>query len=274
MATFEASWNYPAWSVGENGSAKYRGVVFFDPDTESEVDVEAAAIAALPTTYVGYFLNVISIRQKAYNAFDVTGSYKATKKPENNDPASPGQDGEFTFEVSVQNVRALYALAKVSSGAVKGATAPDNKGLVNVNADRVDGVDIPQPNYTFSETHYFSQAAISQAYKITLGGLVGTVNNGTFRGHPAGTLLSTGVSGSVRGTDQWRLRFQWAMSPNVSNLSIGDLTGITKRGWDYLELHYRPKADDFNGLLVREPYAYTVHQMMRYTNYAGFGIGS
>lgn len=270
MAQFQASWDFSDWTLGRDGSSRIKGFVFFDPETEDEEDIENAAIAGLPSVYAGYVLNSVTLKPAGWNVFEAQGRYSALPSPDTSGSTPP----EFSFEIGSENVKALIGFAKVSEGAVSGRDAPDHGGLIGVTDDGVDGVDVPQPVYSFSEVHHFNFAAITQAYKALLAtALVGTVNATPFRGFAAGEVLSTGVSGSVQGADLWSMRYQFAVLPNVAGLTLGPLTGITKRGWDYLEVHYDEEEDTTLKLTLKKPYAYTVHQVLRYSNYALFGIG-
>lgn len=271
MATFNPSWDFSDWTVGRDGSARIRGYVHFDPTTEDESHIETAAAGGLPASYGGFWLNSIVLRPHSWDVFEAVGRYSPLPVPDTTGATPP----EFSFEVATESVKALHNLATVSQGAVSGRNAPDHGGLVNVDRDgKVQGVDIPQAVYAFSEIHHFANAAITTAYKVNLANLVGRVNLGPFRGFAAGEVLCTGVSGSVRGIDLWTLRFSWSVSPNVSGLTVGPLTNITKRGWDYLEIHVEEQEDTGQKVVLQKPYAYTVHQVLRYGNYALFGIGT
>lgn len=270
MAEFAETWDFSEWSVGRDGSASIKAVVLFDPATETEYDVELAAINGLPAVYAGYVFNSAKLKPIAWNTFQVTAMYKPLGAPDTTGATPP----EFSFEVATESIKVLAALATVSQGAVSGRTAPNHGGLIGVTDEGVEGIEVPQAVFSFSEVHHFEAAAITGAYKIQLAKLVGKVNSTSFRGFAAGELLCTGVSGSIRGTDLWTLRYGWSALPNVSGLSIGPLSGITKRGWDYLEIHFEEEVDATNKVTLKKPYAYTVHQVIGYENYGLFGIGT
>jgi len=67
---------------------------------------------------------------------------------------------------------------------------------IGVTDTGVEGVEIVVPVYNFSETHYLPDGQVTQGYKLTLFGLTGKVNNGSFRGFAAGEVLFLGASGS------------------------------------------------------------------------------
>jgi hypothetical protein len=110
-----------------------------------------------------------------------------------------------------------------------GQTAPNFKGAIGVTADSVEGVDITVPVYHFAETHYLADAVVTLAYKLTLFALTGRVNNSAFKGFAAGECLFLGAAGTKRGSGDWEVGYRFAFSPNVTGLTVGDITGINKK---------------------------------------------
>lgn len=130
------------------------------------------------------------------------------------------------------------------------------------------------PVYNFSETHYIDAALMTGAYKAALFFLTGAVNNAPFRGFAAGEVLFLGASGSKRGQDDWEIRFRFAASPNVTGLVVGSITGINKRGWEYLWGRYADAEDTAAKALVKRPVAAYVEQVYPYGDFSGLGIGT
>ncbi|MFA9478505.1 hypothetical protein ACERK3_09375 [Phycisphaerales bacterium AB-hyl4] len=184
----------------------------------------------------------------------------------------PGQSS-FAFEIAVQQVRIVKGIAVVAAYGA-GASVSDNGGLIGASSQGVQGTEMMVPTYEFSETHAFTDAQISNSYKNTLADLVGTVNNGTFRGQPAGTLLAIGVSGNQRGDGNWELAFRWAKRKNQTGKSFGDITGVNALGWEHIDVRTEPAEIDGFGRIGRKPIAVYVHQIYETSNYSGFGIGT
>jgi hypothetical protein len=67
------------------------------------------------------------------------------------------------------------------------------------------------------------------AYKLTVFALTGRVNNSAFKGFAAGECLFLGAAGTKRASGDWEITFRFAASPNVTGLTIGDITGIDKK---------------------------------------------
>ena len=83
------------------------------------------------------------------------------------------------------------------------------------------GTELLPMMYAFSETHYLSLAAVTDAYKQALFNLTGKVNSGPFRGLAAGECLFLGASGSQRGDSDWEITFKFAGSPNKASIAVG-----------------------------------------------------
>jgi hypothetical protein len=159
---------------------------------------------------------------------------------------SPAQTGEsvFSFNTGGSTIHVQTSLSTVgaypTSGTPSAATS-DYKNLIGVNQDgEAEGVDITQPAYAFSETKYISNSSMTVSYRSKLYRLTGRVNNASWVNDAgdtfaAGEVLFLGVSGSRRGRNgDWELTFNFAAAPNVTGLTVGDVTGVAKKGWEYL----------------------------------------
>lgn len=153
-----------------------------------------------------------------------------------------------------------------------GTTAPDFKGAIGVTENGVEGVSIAVPIYNFSETHTFSDAAVSLAYRLTLFNLTGKVNAGQFKGFQPGEVLFLGAAADQAGLGDVAITFSFAAAPNVTGLVVGDITGISKRGWEYLWIRYEDTEDANAKALVKTPTAVYVEQVYAYGDFALLGI--
>lgn len=158
----------------------------------------------------------------------------------------------------------------------------DVDGLINVrfkkNTDptisaeylieSIDGVDIVVPVFSFSETHWKVAEDVDDAYMMTVMELTGKVNDNTFRGFAAGEVLFLGAEldqRKVRG--DYEIKYHFSVKKNKTNLSVGSITGIAKKGWEYLWII---KDEDTEG----NPYisSVSVEQVYEYGNFAGLNI--
>lgn len=191
----------------------------------------------------------------------------------------PGQkdtgDSSFSFDTTggTFNVK----VAKDQFGYAAGAgVAPDVKLGINASDDDVAGVDITIPQYGFSETHYIADDDVTDTYKGLLYRLTGTMNVAPFKGCDAGECLFLGARGSKRGRGDWEITFNFAASPNATALTVGDITDIPKRGWDYLWVRYEktPLGAGGDKVAVMVPKHVYVAIVYDNGNFASLGIGT
>jgi hypothetical protein len=173
----------------------------------------------------------------------------------------------FDTTGGTQHITQSYSTVKYPS------SAPDLQHAINYDGQRVNGVDITIPALTFTEQYYKSSSEVTHAYRKTLAGLTGKVNNGTFRTYAAGEVLFKGSAGSqvmVDGTRKWQITYTFAVSPNLSNFYVGSILVAEKIGWDYLWVMY---ADFIDGsTLIKRPVNVYVERICDYANFNDLGI--
>jgi len=90
-------------------------------------------------------------------------------------------------------------------------------------------------------------------------------------------VLFLGASGSRRGlssSDDWEVTFRFAASPNRWDVTVGAITGIRKRGWEYLWVRYEDDEDEDTEQLIKRPVAVYVEQVYEYGDFRRLGIGT
>ena len=89
--------------------------------------------------------------------------------------------------------------------------------------------------------------------------------------------LFLGASGSKRAQvgeeEDWEITYRFAGSPNVTGLSIGPISGISKKGWEYLWVRYADQEDTTAKALVKRPIAAYVERVYESGNFAALGLG-
>lgn len=188
-------------------------------------------------------------------------------------PPTEVGESSFSFDTSGGTQHVTQSLATVHRYAASG-TAPDFGGAVGVTHDNVEGVDITIPVYSFAETHYLAASFVTQAYKGTLFNLTGKVNSGSFKGLAAGECLFLGASGSKRGADDWEITYRFAGSPNRTGLVVGPISGIAKKGWEYMWVRYADSEDVAAKAIVKKPIAVYIERVYDEGNFAALGIGT
>lgn len=160
--------------------------------------------------------------------------------------------------------------------------APYAEHAIGVDGNSVNGVDIVIPQLTWTETYDVPSQYVTSAYIKNVASLTGTVNSAAFRTFAAGEVLFVGASGSQewdaeKGNGPWTLAFKFIASPNagagqtVPALEVGSITGIEKRGHDYLWVRYEDSVTD--DTLIKKPKHVYVNKVYRDGNFSLLGIG-
>lgn len=239
--------------------------------TNDDLAARSAAEAESPSTYDGLPRQTVSVEPIGFELWEATVRYAQTQS------SGFPQTGEsvFSFDTGGGMQHITQSKQTVSSYAASGTTAPDFKGAIGVTADGVEGVDITVPVYQFSETHYLPASQVTQAYKGTLFNLTGKVNSGAWKGFNAGEVLFLGASGSRRGSgadSDWEITYRFAASPNASGISVGPISGISKKGWEYLWVRYADAEDEGSQTIVKRPVAAYVERVYDQANFSALGI--
>ncbi|HNQ22493.1 MAG TPA: hypothetical protein PKK06_05305 [Phycisphaerae bacterium] len=184
----------------------------------------------------------------------------------------PTNESVFSFDTGGGTQHIAHSRATVGSYAPPGKTAPNCKQLIGVTPDAVEGVDIAVRAYQWSETWYLPDAFVTDAYKGVLFNLTGKVNGATWRGFAQGEVLFLGAGGSKRGGGDWELNYKFAANPNETGLVVGDITGIAKKGWEYLWVRYVDAVDEAAQALTKRPAAVYVEKVYDYGDFSQLGI--
>lgn len=230
---------------------------------EDEGNVVALLQATAPAIFQGVFRDSINADPLGGGVWKGYARYTTL---ENND--------EYTFDTTGGTIHRTQSLATINSYAASGFVAPDYEGAINVTDDAIEGVDLPGRSFAFTETHQFTDVQMSDAYRLILFALTGTVNNGAFRIFAAGECLFLGVTGSKRGDELWSLTFHFLGEPNVTGLTVGGITGIDKLGHDYLWTRYMTFVDTSSFMLAPRPVVAKVERVFQFTDFSTLGIGT
>lgn len=197
----------------------------------------------------------------------VTGTYGLRK------PREAG-DYDFTFDTTGGTKKLTQSLATIARYPKAGATAPDFKGAIGVTADGVEGVDVQDYKFAWTETHEIPLAAATFAYALTLRAVTGKTNAGTFRGFAAGTVIFRGATGGKKSEDTASITFAFEAGEHATGLTVGAITGIDKKAWEYLWVRYEEAVDTAAKATVRTPLAAYVEKVADEADFSALGIGS
>jgi hypothetical protein len=152
--------------------------------------------------------------------------------------------------------------------------------VIGYDGKRVHGVDIGFGVYRFSEEWTLPDSASSNsvptkcdsAYRAILKDLTFKTNSGTFRGFAAGEVLFEGATGRRIKGGAFSVTYKFAVSPNAASLTVGGITGISKKGWQYLDV----KMDDSGTTdgIYQVPSEVRVHDVYESGSFSTLKIGT
>jgi hypothetical protein len=245
-------------------------LVYLIDGTDDDLTAKAALIAELSSTYDGLWLaGIEDLYRIGQNAWVGMARYGYA-----NVRTIDVGESEYSFDTTGGTAHITQSLRTMGSYAAPDETAPDFKGAINVTRDSVEGVDNTVPSGAFTERHILAATAVTQSYQKLLRAMTGKVNLGTFRGRAEGEVKFLGARGSQRGSDDWDLSFHFEDIPNVYGLKVGDITGITKRGHDYLWVYYVESEDTTAKRAIKKPIAAYVEEVAELRPFALLGIGT
>ena len=234
-----------------------------------EAEVKAATTAAVPATYSGMTRKSIEITERVNaTSWRVTARYETPEY----DPVEPPEP-VFSFDTGGGTQHITQSLQTISR---HGPAATDKLGgAIGFDGENIEGVDITIPVYNFSETHFKSAGSVSTSYRLALFRVTGTVNSSGFRGFSAGEVLFLGASGSRRGddaNDDWEITYKFAAQQNRSGITVGAISGISKKGWEYLWVQYAPEVDADHSQIVKKPVAVYIEKVYQDGNFGDLNI--
>ena len=212
------------------------------------------------------------------DAWQVTISYSKDGAEDGTDPLKRSRSFDTTG--GTQHITQAYSVGSGSSLDFEyrfPSSATNMSGAIGVDDNGVNGVDVVTPQLQWQESYDVPNAYVTNSWIRSVAGVTGTTNNASFRGFEAGEVLFMGCSGSQEWDDQkgrgpWSLSFRFVASKNVTNQTIGSITGISKRGHDYLWVLYEGSV--LGSALLKRPKAVYVSKVYKDSDFSGLGIGT
>jgi hypothetical protein len=238
------------------------------------VQLEATAMALALGFSSALYLNLYRTNVALTNMGPLLWHVEVTYGPYDKKEPEAG-DFKWSFQTGGGNKHITQAITHIGE---YGTDAIDHKGTIGLNENGdVEGVDIPEAAFEWTEDRKLLLASYGWAYAGIVGGLTYTVNNATFRGLPIGSVLFKGASGSQSAKDPLLLEFTYtfAYSPNVTGKTVGDITGIDKKGWEYLWVEYATEGGDAGAKkLPKRPSQVNVEKVYEAGDFSLLGIGT
>jgi hypothetical protein len=269
--TFANLWEGNEETIASTSTISYSFLVEIDPSQEV-ADVEENVIYALagaqPEWFSKYgrtfYRSEISVSEhiafKKWRA-NVVWTTKEKEKPpvEDSAPEIAMSSGGGAQHVT----QSLVTTAKYPTNAI-------DYNAIGFDGKTVQGVDIMVPNIEFSETYTRDQSWMDYDIIRALTTKSGRVLNQDFRGFPIGEVMYKGcdISRPADGSGKVKFTYHFAVSPNRTNIAIGDLTVTAKKGWEYLWIRYADEYDNTAKEVLKKPIAAYVETMYEWVSMA------
>lgn len=234
--------------------------------TEDDAAAHALVQSVVPALYDGLVFQSYRLQHEGGGVWEATATYGKRE------PKDTG-DSSYSFETGGGERQITQSITTIARYAPAGQTAPNFYGAIGVTNDRVEGCSIHQPTFSFAETHFLPVAVVTPSYKAILFQLTGRTNNAPFKGFAAGEVLFLGASGTLRSKDDWEIAYKFVASQNATGLSVGNITGIAKRGHEYLWVRYTEEKDATARVLVQKPQSVHIEQVYEEGDFSLLGIG-
>jgi hypothetical protein len=237
-------------------------------DTETDATASALLVTTAPTTDTDSGLPLVELKIRDVGRYQWKG-FATYSSPTRSGGPVVNAIGEVAkaYSASARPERIFQSLSTVNRYVAAGADpAADYGGAINVRDREVEGADRLVPTGEFRETHLYDAGSAGDAFFATLESTVGYVNSATFRSRAAGELLFVGFNAQPQGGGTFEVEFVFATSANVTGLTFGPITGISKNGHDLLWAEYEDTEDADQ--LIRTPRAVHIERVYPRTNFA------
>jgi hypothetical protein len=264
------------WNTGDNASVE---MVYVLTGTSDDLTAKTLIENSTAQTYNGLVRQSINLEPEWVDTVRADGRWVATIRYGVRPPQEVGESS-FSFDTAGGTQHITQSLGTVHRYAPPGKTAPDFKGAIGVTHDNVEGVDITVPVFNFSVSRRIPIAQWSASYVGTLYSLTGKVNSGGFSvtingntyNFAAGECLFLGASGDESSASEFvEVNYRFAASPNRTGITVGDMTGISKKGWEYLWVRYADSEDAAAKAIVKKPVAAYVEKVYEDGNFGLLG---
>lgn len=267
-------------SDGEQYDRVFGCYVFNESDETNAVTAAKDFVAAsgFATTMTGVPLRTIRRKQIASNAYDIEFDYRLdSNQVQPSDPDVSSFNTTWTFNLVGGTTHITTALATSSYRKIVDGAAIDVKKTIGIDlkTGQVRGVDIVAPVLDFSLATQFENRYVTAAYIKNVLALTGKTNSATWKGYAAGEILFKGARGSKKGNERWEISFEFSYSANKTGLTIGDITGVDKTGWQYLDVMFKEDATTtINGRPIQVPTQVNVHTVYESDSFSQLLLGT
>lgn len=262
---------------GSDGETYQRELIYYTFGDSDEAASYTVLIGACPASYDGLPIKNVRRKQVTQDVYQWTVEYRLDQNQvEQSNPGSSDYNPVLAFNMigGTEHITTAYdTTGYVGSG---GTVIGVQKTIgIDLKTGQVRGVDKIAPVCDFSLTTQFANSIVTNTYIADVKSLVGTTNDATFFGNAIGEVLFRGARGQKRGPDRWELSFEFSSNENKTGLEIGDITGVDKKGWEYLDVLYKDSPTlRIANRPVQVPAQVNVHQVYLSGDFSKLKIGT
>ena len=257
--------------------------------TQAEVLAAVQAVVPSNSAMLGSYGWVVPLDDlRIDHLTDALWTAEATfKRPQSRDrqPEQIGGAEGPVLDFDIGGASQHISTSKGQTGyALSGLTPYDPKNVIGWDGKKVNGVDTQYGVYRFSEEWILPDAAAANAvpckcdanYRAWLAVLAFKTNHDPFRGFAAGEVLFEGAVGRRIKGGAYAVTYKFLTSKNATNLTIGDITGIAKKGWQYLDVRMKTvtAGSGASTVILSVPEYVFVHDIYDSGDFSALQIGT
>lgn len=219
------------------------------------------------TTYYGMPFVDYDYNELATDRYDVTLTFAPASlevvKPEPEIGAA-----QYSFATTLETVHIQTSLETKASYADTDQlpdgveTAYDFQQAINVDVEgNIQGITIQVPVTRFKYRYRIPFSLVTPQYQLLIEDLAGKVNGSVFKGRPPGTTRFDGATGGIRSGEDWDVEFNFTKRPNLENITVGNIEGVSADGWDVIWPYYISKSAGARGFSAPSPAYLYVEQV-------------
>jgi hypothetical protein len=240
-------------------------------EQRSMLQCRAAVFSYLNTNYGGGFVldsGYPLFLDKLSRDYDDDGDCWTWKADYNYKP--PEATIRWSFDTTGGTIRVTHS--KATNKYPNTTASPSFNGAVQVQNGEAQGTDIIIPALKLTATYRWPKNTVTPTYVNLLASMSGTVNSDAFGVYAAGELLFLGASGEIVPNISTEIQYQFAASANATGLTIGAITGIAKKGHEFLWVLFEDDEDTGAKRLVKKPLAAYVERVYTEATFSSLGI--
>lgn len=224
-----------------------------------DTDAMRAAVLAVAPTDIGYK----QLDTVEYDFDDDGGGWIFTV---NYTYKQPESSLRWSFDGTGGTIRVSHSQSTTKYPSV----SPNFNHAIGVGGGQVEGTDIVIPALKITGRYRWPAGAFALSDAATLADMAGTMNSDLFGPFAAGSALFLGATGEIVEGIPTDVDYHFAISKNASGLSIGSISGIAKKGHDFLWILWEEDVNE--NKLVKKPLAVYVERVYTETAFSSFGI--